>query len=117
MVNSPEEIIERLLYQVDETDNQLDIFLDDLNSPETPSYINSIWITSRLPDISPSRLRDWIRAGVISPELGPPGRGRYRVFTQEEAKMIGHIWYFRKKRSPLGKTVVKAHKSMKEEWK
>lgn len=99
----------------DATDDTLDKYLDDLNSPETPPHIKSVWIISRLPDISTSRLRDWIRDGVISPKLGNPGRGRHRLFTQEEAKRIGHIWYYNKKGARVRSAAAQAQSFLQDE--
>lgn len=121
MVNSPEEMVKRwLMDEKNEIDDQLDSFLEELNSPEIPPLIKPSWIRTRLSHMSKYDLRDWVREGFIPAELLhrgelPHKKKIHSLFSHDGAILAGHIWYFREKGSPLAEAVAKANKFLKDE--
>ena len=82
MVDSPETVVKEWL--LDEIDDKLNAYEEELDSPKTPTFIKPSWIRKRLPRISRYALRDWVDAGLIPDELLHKEKG-YSVFTKEGA--------------------------------
>lgn len=91
---------------IDEIDHELDLYLAELNSPTAPKRIKKSWIEEKL-DINDKNFRTLRRYGVTH-----LGKGN-TSFDHEEAKFIGHIWYFHKKGHPLIKAVTRAENFLK----
>ncbi len=82
---------ETLLMPVD--NHTTELYLYKLRSPKAPPVVSSRWLRGELPGLTKSDLKNWIKEGFIEPSLPYPGRGCSRLFTRDEAKTVGQLWY------------------------